>query len=63
MTKADNRWRKCSEEVPEQEERVLLLDGRTLLTGSLVGSNYVDDRGLLFDVTHWMPLPDLPEEE
>lgn len=63
------RWRKCSEEMPEDGETVLVLLGRTPKTrGFFLTSLYVagewtygeDPQGC--KPTYWMPLPKAPEE-
>lgn len=73
------RWREVPEEMPEPNEDVLLLVKGNPVVGWLnrsTNEEYDDDDDLYDDywatyecdyykkrVTHWMPLPELPEED
>jgi hypothetical protein len=65
----ERRWRKCSDEMPEDGAEVLASDGvgiwlcyKTTLSD---GSPWFQPDGLphIEGVTHWMPLPSAPKEE
>lgn len=53
-------WIKCSEKMPQNGERVLTLEGRTVYT------SFYDDGGWSFpypiNPSHWMPIPLPPED-
>jgi hypothetical protein len=60
-----SQWIKCTERMPELDddghsEMVLALD-----TKNMIHLNFLRDDGWLLpaEVTHWMPLPELPEKE
>lgn len=59
-----SQWIKCTERMPELDDdgvsEVVLVVG----TKKVVLQNFaVDDKWKLpMEVTHWMPLPELPEE-
>jgi hypothetical protein len=64
----ERRWRKCSDEMPEDGAEVLASDGvgiwlcyKTTLSD---GSPWFQPDGLphIEGVTHWMPLPSAPKE-
>lgn len=63
------RWIPCSERMPEDFQDVLIWDNRdeTSFTGHYAECDgwtvdgYDVDRSP-FDITHWMPLPEPPEE-
>ena len=63
------RWRKCSEEMPEDGAEVLASDGDGIWlcykTTMCDGSPWFQPDGLphIEGVTHWMPLPSAPKEE
>ena len=63
------RWRKVSEELPEDDTYVLATDGDIiwLCRKSTMpdGSPWFQPDGLphIDDVTHWMPLPEPPKED
>lgn len=63
------RWRKCSEELPEDGAEVLATDGEEiwLCHKDTVcdGSPWFQPDGLphIEGVTHWKPLPSAPKEE
>lgn len=66
-------WIKCSERLPEVDERVLIATPELVLLGDRVpdegspkGWYWFDGFGFWYDdsrITHWMPLPPLPEGE
>ncbi len=60
-----NQWIKVTDRMPELDdnghsEMVLALDNK-----GMRHLNFLKDTGWLLpaEVTHWMPLPELPEEE
>lgn len=62
------KWMKCSERLPEVNDRIELLawsgEYYWVALHEKYGGFYCSINGLLIDgVTHWMPLPDPPEEE
>lgn len=64
LDKFKNPWIKCSERMPELEDdgysEIVLVAGRH---GS-IRLNYLKDNewSLAMEVTHWMPLPELPKD-
>ena len=55
------RWRKCSEELPEEERQFLCLRQTghiKILWWSKQLKSFAQ-----YDITHWMPLPKAPEEK
>ncbi|MDO4648090.1 MAG: DUF551 domain-containing protein [Eubacteriales bacterium] len=61
-----SKWIPCSERLPEEESGVLVLTKtkkgfQNIDKGFLLDGRFVH-RGTA-EVTHWMPLPELPEEE
>ena len=67
--KEERRWRKCSEELPEDGAEVLATDGEEIWLchkDTLCdGSPWFQPDGLphIEGITHWMPLPSAPKEE
>ena len=65
----ERRWRKCSEELPDDGAEVLATDGDGIWlcykTTMSDGSPWFQPDGLphIEGVTHWMPLPSAPKEE
>ena len=63
----ERRWRKCSEELPEDGSDVLATDGEEIWlcykTTMSDGSPWFQPNGQphIEGVTHWMPLPKAPE--
>ena len=64
LDKLKNPWIKCSERMPELDD-----DGRSemvLVVGKkkIIQQNFLVDDEWVFsmDITHWMPLPELPKE-
>lgn len=68
-----SRWIKINraKDLPNEEERVLISDGSFVCIGScsLDKDNehhviyWEDDDGVtVYEITHWMPLPEPPEE-
>ena len=61
----DDNWIKCSERLPELDddghsEMVLVADRN----GSIRLNYLIDDEWMVpIEVTHWMPLPELPKEQ
>lgn len=67
--KEERRWRKCSEELPEDGAEVLATDGDGIWlcykTTMSDGSPWFQPDGLphIEGVTHWIPLPAAPKEK
>ncbi len=64
----ERRWRKCSDELPEDGAEVLATDGDGIWlcykTTMSDGSPWFQPDGLphIEGVTHWIPLPSAPKE-
>lgn len=62
--KEEHRWRKCSEELPTENDANE--SGKVLgyLGGYKIAHEYhwTDVRDKLYGITHWMPMPKAPEE-
>lgn len=64
LDKLKNPWIKCSERMPELDDdghsKMVLVVGKK----KIIQQNYlVDDEWVfLMDITHWMPLPELPKD-
>lgn len=62
------RWILCSKKLPLDGEDVLVWDAieGDVFTGALLGGVFwvdgFDDKGFAWNITHWMPLPEPPEE-
>ena len=67
--KEERRWRKCSDELPEDGAEVLATDGEGIWlcykTTMSDGSPWFQPDGLphIEGITHWMLLPSAPKEE
>ncbi len=67
--KEERRWRKCSDELPEDGAEVLATDGEGIWlcykTTMSDGSPWFQPDGIphIEGITHWMPLPSAPKEE
>ena len=64
----ERRWRKCSDELPDDGAEVLATDGDGIWlcykTTMSDGSPWFQPDGLphIEGITHWMPLPSAPKE-
>lgn len=62
-----DKWIKCSERMPEQYKVVLIVDGSGSIYVACLNLRMTWDDGYFYDdisdVTHWMPLPDAPNQE
>lgn len=60
-----SRWIKCTERMPELDDDGL--SERVLVVGpeKIIQQNFLIYGEWVFpmDITHWMPLPDMPEDE
>ena len=65
----ERRWRKCSEEKPGNEQKVLVWLTAGGHYGFVLTSMYIDGQWFYGEdpqgckPSHWMPLPSAPEEE
>lgn len=58
------RWRKCSDEMPDSDETVLIacpFSHEPVWFGYHDGNEWLTVEGESIDVTHWKPLPEPPE--
>jgi hypothetical protein len=62
-----NDWVKVDDRLPEEEESVLLCDGFSICIGHIFDSEnkywWNSPDIMMNDITHWMPLPELPSKE
>lgn len=59
-------WIKCSDKLPEERDGFFVVTNGYKLFIATYGEgrwSYEDEGWILDDVTHWMPLPELPKEE
>ena len=54
-------WVKCSERMPEHGDMVLVFNGNSIEIDALATGEF-DFECWCDSVTHWMPLPDAPQE-
>ena len=69
----DNDWIKCSEKMPKNDKSVLVVIKEDGYTDICVGETYGEGNWMISgefwyeksdpSITHWMPLPELPEVE
>ena len=63
----ERRWRKCSEELPEEGVEVLVTNGIDCAISDWCGDYWNNDPFCGYtvcdDVIAWMPLPSAPKEE
>ncbi len=59
------RWIPVSERLPEEENEYLIFDGAEIWHGSFAAGQFSElaTSDPLFDVTHWMPIPQPPEQD
>lgn len=63
-----SQWIKCSERIPVQTQSNryialnLVLNGRTVVQGGFDDGRFWCDGVEINNVTHWMPLPEPPED-
>ena len=61
---AFGQWISVTDRLPEDEEYVLIFTaGGSVLLGFYDSDGWDTLEGYLREVTHWMPLPEAPEEE
>ena len=53
-------WVKCSERMPEHGDMVLVFNGNSIEIDALAAGGF-DFECWCDSVTHWMPLPEIPE--
>lgn len=56
-------WTSVKDRVPEIGKLCLVYDGKQITVGRHVRSGMWITPGMSRDVTHWMPLPETPEED
>ena len=59
------KWISVKERLPERGTNVIVFDFVDVFGGAFYsrdGSFYLSDSCRLYNVTHWMPLPEPPEE-
>lgn len=61
------KWISVKDKLPEKQTRVLLFDngGFGILTGRIGSAGWYLEGGLdeFANITHWMPLPEPPEDK
>ena len=66
MLKENQRWRKCSEGLPEEGVEVFVTDGIDRGISEWCGDHWNDDPFCGYtvcDIIAWMPMPKAPEEK
>ncbi len=58
----DNQWIKVEDRLPKAGERVIASDGDAVGEYYFINGNFETDEGYFIDATHWMPLPEAPNE-
>lgn len=62
--KETQRWRNCSEELPEKDKYVLAFcpNLKSIEIARILDDEWRDFSWNYLEVTHWMPLPSAPKE-
>jgi len=67
-------WISCKDKTPPQDEKILFTDGKIVECGQydynkvfnkydfIVADIWVENSSLMYNITHWMPLPQPPKE-
>lgn len=56
-----DRWVKCSDRMPELDERVIVKGSYGIVTATFFDDGFRCLGMTIEDVTHWQPLPKLPK--
>lgn len=56
-------WISVEERLPEEHTNVIVTDGRNVAHCKKYGDGFYTNIGKCCNVTHWMPIPELPKEE
>ena len=56
-------WISVEERLPEEHTDVIVTDGRNVAYCKKYGDGFYTNIGKCCNVTHWMPIPELPKEE
>lgn len=56
-----DQWISVDDRLPEKNQKIIAFSAHSINTTYFNGSNFGDSRGMMLDVTHWMPLPEPPE--
>lgn len=56
-------WISVEERLPEEHTDVIVTDGRNVAHCKKYGDGFYTNIGKCCNVTHWMPIPELPKEE
>ncbi len=60
------QWIKCSEQMPEERVRVLVYANQNVFVADFDMGRWfsnISNSYVLGSITHWMPLPQLPEDQ
>lgn len=57
------RWRKCSEELPEEGKWVFISDGKITGYGKMMNGGWIAESNAYYMIKYWSPLPKAPEEK
>lgn len=58
-----NPWISVKERLPEEHTNVIVTDGSNVAHCRKYGDGFYTNVGKCCNVTHWMPIPELPKEE
>ena len=58
-----NPWISVEERLPEEHTDVIVTDGSNVAYCRKYGDGFYTNVGKCCNVTHWMPIPELPKEE
>ena len=56
-------WISVEERLPEEHTNVIVTDGSNVAHCKKYGDGFYTNVGKCCNVTHWMPIPELPKEE
>jgi len=63
LNKIENEWINVKDRVPDKTISVLIYNGSFIdIAAYLIQYHFVTDKGSVLDVTHWMPLPEVPKD-
>ena len=58
-----NPWISVEDKLPEEHTDVIVTDGSSVAHCKKYGDGFYTNIGKCCNVTHWMPIPELPKEE